>query len=89
LAAGTARLQRPPGGVQPYIDSLNQVAGHVVVIVLYEYDAAPEVFGIAELGDSLQEFLALIVPRVCLAGKDDLDRVAGIINEPGQALGLR
>jgi hypothetical protein len=74
LTAGAASLQWSSRGVQPHVHSLDKVAGDVVIVVLDENDPPP-VGGVDAISrDPLQEQLALAVPRVSLAGEDNLDR---------------
>src|SRR5581483_3634623 len=59
---------------------------HVDVVVLDEDDAPGEARVAAQPGDLLQQMLARVVPRVRLAGEDELDGLDRVIDQADEAL---
>ena len=67
---------------------MDQVLRRLLAVVLHERDPAPELRSTRELVDPLQEALALLVGRVSLAGKEELDRPERVGQDPPEPLGV-
>src|SRR5262245_3739130 len=73
LAAGARSLQRPARVVQPNIASGNHLPGDVHVIILDKDQVSLQLAVFAEVNDVLDIAFAIIIPRMGLAGKNELD----------------
>src|SRR5262249_45760568 len=85
-ATGPARLQRPAGGVQPNVYSLDQVPGQVHVVVLEENDAASKLGPAGVLDQLGDQLLAPLVLRVRLTGEHKLNRPVLVVQDCVQSL---
>ncbi len=71
-AADAACLEGPPRGVEPQVDALCEDSVGRQVEVLDEDKSMAEATLLGEVRDGLEELLAVLVPRVGLAGEHDL-----------------
>ena len=62
------------GIVHPDINSFNKIPSHVDIVILDEYEMVSDVFVSGEMYQLPDQTLAFVIPRMCLAGKDELDR---------------
>ena len=88
LATGAAGLIGTTGGIEPYVDALDQRPRHTHV-VFFEEDNPPRKAGL--LGapiDVLDEVLAGLVSRVGFAGKHHLDGAGRIVEDGFEAIGI-
>ena len=83
-AAGAAGLPRPPRRVDPDIHTLHQLLGKRDVVIFEKDDMAAEFGALREFDPFADEFLALLVRRMRLAGKDELDGSRRIIQQTRQ-----
>ena len=87
-ASDAARLERPPGSVQPQVDASRESLVHRDVEVLDEDDPVFEMSLATELDDLAQQFLSELVAGVRLAAEDDLDRPVRITEDACDAVGV-
>src|ERR1700692_907355 len=80
-AARTGGLQRTAWVVQPDVATRNHLAGHVNIVIFYEHQMALHVAVFAQMDDVLDVPLAIIIPGMRLAGKDELDRAILVAGE--------
>ncbi len=83
-----AGLKRSAGGVQPDVRPLKQVTRQMHVVIFKEHKALADGRAVGELEQLFDEVLALIVTRMGLAGKNELNRAAGVVDDGLQALGV-
>ncbi len=85
-AAGAGGFTRAARGVEPDVNALHQVACHVHIVIIQEYKASAiaSVFDFAV--DLLDQEFSGFISRMRFAGKNDLDRLAGIRDNPQQAV---
>jgi hypothetical protein len=84
-AAGTGGFLKTAGYIQPDVHPLDQIAGHMHIVIFHE-GYAPLKFTVCSQGeDVLKKLLRRQVSRVRLASEDYLDRVPSITDNPLQA----
>src|SRR5665213_4532363 len=81
LAARARCLQRTPRIVQPDVASRNHLPRDVNIIILNEHQIAFEFAEFAEVNDALDVTLAIIIARMRLAGKNELHRPLGVVDQ--------
>src|SRR5690242_16701513 len=80
-AAGAGSFQRTARVVQPDIAAGNHLARNVNVIVFQEDQIPGEFAVLAQVNDLLNEPFAVVVPRMRLAGKNELHRALLVANQ--------
>ena len=88
-ATGATCLHWPPGGVEPDIHALGQVAGYLYVIVLNKDYVHAKFRKICHLHNSVNQLLAKLVLGVCLATEYELHRPVFIGKYSGEAFQVR
>src|SRR6202035_4610627 len=86
LAAGTRRLERSPGIVQPNINALHEMTPDVDVVVFYKDEFVGKLWVAHQLSNLLEHPLARFVARVRLAGEHELNRALRVVHHGGQLL---
>jgi hypothetical protein len=86
LPAGTRCLQRQPWIVQPNVDALHEMPGQIDVVILDEDDFVHESLFARQEGDFLQNGLSLLVLRVRLSGKNQLQWPLRVVDQRGDAV---
>src|SRR5690606_27709616 len=86
LTAGARRFQWASGVVEPDVDPARKGAADGHVVVLDEEDLANEALILREPVDLLDEPLALLVGRVCLAREHQLDGSVLVTEDRRQAV---
>ena len=81
LAAGSTGFHGGARRVEPHVYSLDEIFGGVHVVVLQEGEAAAQSMVLAEAIDLVNEQPTRLIGRVRFAGKHDLERSPGIVQE--------
>ncbi len=86
LPAGAGGFEGTAGIVEPDVDSLDEVAADVDVVVLDEEELVGKVGVAHHFGDLLQDTLSGFVVRMGLAGEEELHGALGVVDHGGKAL---
>ena len=82
------RFERPARVVEPHVHALDQLAGDVHVVIFEEHDVVAQLRPAGQVQHFRDDFLALAIVRMSLAGKHQLDGTALLIEDRRQAVGI-
>ena len=85
-SAGARRLQRSTRIIEPHVNTLYHVTTDVNIVVFDEHEPVCETRIVAEIRNRLDEFLAWIVRRMSLSGKDKLHGSVRVVTEPSHSV---
>src|SRR5258708_27315986 len=78
---------RAPRRAHPHAAALEEQSSDFHIVVFQKNEPAAEPIAAARLHDALHEQLALIVARMCFAGKDDYKWTIATIHQAFEAVG--
>ena len=84
--AGAAGLAGAKRGIEPYVCSLKQVAGHGHIVVFNEDHASSKLLLPAETNHLLDQLLAWVVLGMRFSCEDDLNGAGLVVQYPGQPI---
>ena len=86
LSAGARGFEGTAWVVEPDVDSLDEVAAYVDVVVLDEDELVGELAVAHHLGDLLEDLLARLVEGMGFAGEDELHWALGVVDHGRESL---
>ena len=87
-SGGTAGFHGPSGCVEPYISSLNEISGHVDIVIFQKHDPLSHLRIFCKRDQLPDNILSFPVFGMRLSGKNNLNRSFRVIDDLFQPLGI-